>query len=40
MNINKTIVNGYRYDLKNAENFLLGIITKKISENEARELLL
>ena len=36
----KTIVNGYRYDLKNAENFLLEIITKKISENEARKLLL
>ena len=36
----KTIVNGYRCDLKNAENFLLEIIIKKISENEARELLL
>ena len=36
----KTIVNGYRYDLKNAENFLLEIITKKISENEAHKVLL
>ena len=34
----KTIVSGKKYDLKNAEKFLLEIVNKKITENEAREL--
>ena len=34
----KTTVNNRRYDLKNAENFLLEIISRKISQNEALEL--
>ena len=34
----KTIVNGKKYDLKNAEKFLLKIINKKTTENEAHEL--
>ena len=34
----KTTVNNRRYDLKNAEKFLLKIISRKISKNEALEL--
>ena len=34
----KTTVSNGRYDLKNAEKCLLGIIVKKISQNESREL--
>ena len=34
----KTTVNNRRYDLKNAEKFLLEIISRKISKNEALEL--
>ena len=34
----KTIVSGKKYDLKNAEKFLLEIINKKSTENEARDL--
>ena len=33
-----TIVSGKKYDLKNAEKFLLEIINKKSTENEARDL--
>ena len=32
------MINNDNYDLKNAEQFLLKILTKKISENEAHEL--
>ena len=31
-------MDGNKYDLKNGKNFLPGIINKKITENEAREL--
>ena len=34
----KTTVNNRRYDLKNAEKFLLEIISRKFSQNEALEL--
>ena len=34
----KTTVNNRRYDLKNAETFLVEIITKKITGNEACKL--
>ena len=34
----KTLVGGSKYDLENAEKFLLEIINKKITENEARKL--
>ena len=34
----KTIASGKKYDLKNAEKFLLEVINKKSTENEAREL--
>ena len=34
----QTKINNYNYDLKNSEQFLLKIITKKISKNESWEL--
>ena len=34
----QTAISNNRYDLKNAEQFLPEIVTKKISENEARKL--
>ena len=34
----QTKINNYNYDLKNSEQFLLKIITKKISKKESREL--
>ena len=35
---NKTTVDGNKYDLKNAKTFLLEIINRKITENEASKL--
>ena len=34
----QTTINNDKYDLKNAEKFLLKIVTKRISKNEVREL--
>ena len=34
----QTVINNNKYNLKNAEQFLLEIVVKKISKNDARKL--